>query len=194
MTDWKTPLPPAFHIKLKCHHQLLEVLHIMMKGFFLLFWGFFWNFSRRRPSNDTYEGYDVETEEEQIQQNRGNYYTDRNFHQQQQQQFQRREQARLSTESRQSNSTRDSGRGLVIFSVLLGKPQRTTNSRYRLAITLFKIVNPERPGMVRCVSTSWIEPYQGVTDSTILNKDSSAVPWARGFFFFFAVPFLGLLP
>uniref|UniRef100_A0A914MS76 Uncharacterized protein n=1 Tax=Meloidogyne incognita TaxID=6306 RepID=A0A914MS76_MELIC len=74
-----------------------------------------YNDERRRPSNDTYEGYDVETEEEQIHQNRGNYYTDRNFHQQQQQQFQRREQARLSTESRQSNSTRDSGRGGLVF-------------------------------------------------------------------------------
>jgi len=98
----------------------------MMKGFFL---GFLKGlkkifFSRRRPSNDTYEGYDVETEEEQIHQNRGNYYTDRNFHQQQQQQFQRREQARLSTESRQSNSTRDSGRGLVIFRVLFIEEDR----------------------------------------------------------------------
>uniref|UniRef100_A0A915NF54 Uncharacterized protein n=1 Tax=Meloidogyne javanica TaxID=6303 RepID=A0A915NF54_MELJA len=84
-----------------------------------------YNDERRRPSNDTYEGYDVETEEEQIQhQNRGNYFTDRNFHQQQQQQFQRREQARLSTESRQSNSTRDSGRGGLMF----GSPDNNNNN------------------------------------------------------------------
>ncbi|CAK5024994.1 unnamed protein product [Meloidogyne enterolobii] len=81
-----------------------------------------YNDERRRPSNDTYKGYDVETEEEQICQ-RGNYYNDRNFHQQQQQ-FQRREQARLSTESRQSNSTRDSGRGGLVF----GSPDNNNNS------------------------------------------------------------------
>uniref|UniRef100_A0A1I8B0I0 Uncharacterized protein n=1 Tax=Meloidogyne hapla TaxID=6305 RepID=A0A1I8B0I0_MELHA len=69
-----------------------------------------YNDERRRASDDTVDGYDVETEEEQ---QRG-YYTDRNF-QHQQQQFQRREQARLSTESRQSNSMRDSGRGGLVF-------------------------------------------------------------------------------
>jgi hypothetical protein len=67
-----------------------------------------YNDERRRQSNDTVEDYDVEIEDEQG--HRG--YIDRNY-QHQQQHFQRREHARLSTESRQSNcsTARDSGKG-----------------------------------------------------------------------------------
>jgi len=56
------------------------------------------------------------------------------------------------------------------MTLLKGTPQPAANPMYRGTVTRSNLSNPGRPCMLGRTWTSLIEPYQGVTDSIILNE------------------------